>query len=107
MKKYPRIGIIYGAVKSDAEETLTVLEEDIVPYSDYESTVEERMNGELCGKGLYLPDIFEWEIVRDSDNQVVLVATRKPEPVYPYPPLPHVDWAYTIDDGGDCHAIDG
>ena len=76
MQKYPRI--IIHVPNEITEETVMIKEEDIIPYASYGHLVEMRANGELNGEGIYLPDIYEWQIVRDSDNQVVLLATRRP-----------------------------
>ena len=76
MKNYPRAVVIYGANKVP-DEVFTVLEKDLVPQAEYDRLVEKRKVGELTGNGMYLPGIFDWHIVRDRDEHLVLIATRK------------------------------
>ena len=95
MKKYPKIGII-DTTTNRIEDVFTVLDENIVPFEQYKNVVEERMSGELHNKGFYLPAIYDWAVVQDSDNQLVLIATHRLEKHMPI--IEPITYSYPSED---------
>lgn len=76
----PQAGVIHEVriVKPDAEtEEGSPVYSAITTNKHHAVMMEMRTVGEVGGKSLWLNDVYDWQIVRDSLGELVLVATVK------------------------------
>lgn len=82
--RYP-IGKIVKPVRKEADNKVLFSESDLVDVSNHPKDnlisgrfIQTRINGDFTDKGFWLmSDTYDWTIVRDAEDELVLVPTRK------------------------------
>ena len=62
------------AVITDSEAAIALKEEELIPLNGLD--VVERCEGPLAAKAFFLPDIFDWLIVKDDQGVLCLVPLK-------------------------------
>jgi len=73
MKKYPEGIIKRKLAKADH---VSFYEEDLISTGGF-SLLENRGSGNFIGRSFLLPSAYDWSIVTDNENALVLVPTKK------------------------------
>ena len=65
------------AVITDSEAAIVLKEEELISLNGFD--IVERCEGPLAAKAFFLPDVFDWLIVRDERNALCLVPLKRPK----------------------------
>ena len=70
-------------IPSSHEDTLVIKEEELekFPITTYHSIphIGGRISGNCVGKAIYLDSCYNWQLVKDSEEAIVLIAMKKNE----------------------------